>query len=1022
MNNIKKAFKTKSMLRQCADGGAMDYPKTRGGKSSLRCMADGGPTDPRMLGQGGAAAAGALSAQAPRNLDAAIEAQMQGNAYQGQGAANNAAVQQVVPAQQAAPQQDTTPKMSWWHKYFGLADGGMPLDDMRPEARVGDGRAQYNPRVRGMSDETMTGVLDQEDRGRSPAFINRGSRLRGPFGLADGGQATDPAYNFGKSVGAFVDRGIDNVSRGIVEPTMNTLNRAGQQVSSFQRGFNGPQPTSGAPKYSDADAQRELGSTLADLNNPNSPNHPTPSPAGTIFTGIGKFGERAFTDQHGIGDIASGAHAYTPGQGTGSFNVIHNDNPIASPTQPNPTGFAAQFAALNKTLQGLGNNTAQGVVAPAYDPKNVGKGGQFSNAQRASFANQTLAANNAAAQNQSTALSALRQQTQPQQGDGDYPGYADGGRMPPARDEGYIDTNHPQIQMARGGVVKGPGGPTDDAVGPVMLSKGEYVLPADTVKHVGKENLDDLRAKTHKFVGPRHGLRGMADGGVDIDPRQMGFQFGALPEGPAPMNLSAPTVGTAFQTQGGGRVELPNPRSQPVPTMSAVQDADIGRQGSLGALPQGAAPRAAVTAEEAAPGVDAAAMRMGLRGVAGRALGGAAGAGLGLYDMSQNGVTPGNAATTAGGALFAIPHPYAKVLGGALMGGGMLYDALKNTPPGPDITPPPVPRGTSVPTPAASEPQRAPALSTQQEDPELAALRQGFQGLGAQQPVNMPQVYSNADSINSHYDALSKELHKLYTPKGAGNLALRLLSLEDARARALGQDQGNMAAMYGHGVTQQQIGQQARELGLRGLGELYQKNIDRQIGMRNFQLEMAKLGRGYEEEGAKDVDKQVGDMFSADGKPDQEKSTDYKNFLEASALKQHGQSLYSMPADQRRLFTQQQLPLYNMLTQRNAAASAPVFGKGAQTRTADLPVDVAPSSFNDVMNHHLSLGSYLKERLPFTNPNVVHTQSGQAVPLAAMGVDPNTGQYDLQQLQAIGQMTGQDMSKYVRGLRRNSGE
>lgn len=1019
MNNIKKAFKTKSMLRQYANGGEMDYSnpsgKMRGGKSSLRCMADGGGTDPRVLGQGGAAAAGALIAQAPRNLDAAIEAQSQGNAYTGQAPSNNAAVQQVVPAQQGA-QQDDTPKMSWWHKYFGLADGGMPLDDLSPGARTGTGRAQYNRAVRGMSDETMTGVLDQEDRGRSPAFINRGSRLRGPFGLADGGQATDPAYDFGKRVGAFADRGIDAVSRGIIEPVMNQVHQAGADISAFGRGFNRAPAAAAPPKYSDADAQRELNSTLADLNNPNSPNHPTPSPTGTIFAGTGKFGERAFTDQHGIGDIASGAHAYTPGQGIGSFNVIHNDNPIASPTQPNPTGLAAQFAALNKTIQGLGNNTAQGVVAPAYDPKNVGKGGQFSNAQRASFANQTLAANNAAAQNQSTALSALRPQTQPQQGDSDYPGYADGGRMPPARDEGYIDTNHPQIQMARGGVVKGPGGPTDDAVGPVMLSKGEYVLPADTVKHVGKQNLDNLRAKTHKFVGPRHGLRGMADGGVEFDPhpQQMGFQFGALPEGPAPMNPAQPTVGTTFQTQGGQRVELPNPRAQvtPPPAASNVDP----RQLNLGALPQ-----RAVAAEEAAPGVDAAAMRVGLRGMAGRALGGAAGAGMGLYDMSQNGVTPGNAATTAGGALFAVPHPYAKVLGGALMGGGMLYDALKNTDPGPDTTPPPVPRGTQAP--AASEPARAAALSTQQEDPDLAALRQGFQSLGTQQPVNMPRVYSNADAINSHYDALSKELHKLYTPKGAGNLALRLLSLEDARARALGQDQGNMASMYGHGVTQQQIGQQARELGLRGLGELYQKNIDRQIGMRNFQLEMAKLGRGYEEEGAKDVDKQVGDMFTtSDGKPDLEKSTDYKNFLEASALKQHGQSLYSMPADQRRLFTQQQLPLYNMLTQRNAAASAPVFGKGVQSRAADLPVDVAPSTLNDVMNHHLSLGSYIKERLPFTNPNVVHTQSGQAVPLSMIGVDPSSGQYDAQQLQAIGQMTGQDMSKYVRGLRRNSGE
>lgn len=36
------------------------------------------------------------------------------------------------------------------------------------------------------------------------------------------------------------------------------------------------------------------------------------------------------------------------------------------------------------------------------------------------------------------------------------------------------------LRKEHGGDVKGPGGPTEDKVGPVMLSDGEYVLPADT--------------------------------------------------------------------------------------------------------------------------------------------------------------------------------------------------------------------------------------------------------------------------------------------------------------------------------------------------------------------------------------------------------------------------------------------------------------------------------------------------------------------------------------------------------------
>lgn len=61
--------------------------------------------------------------------------------------------------------------------------------------------------------------------------------------------------------------------------------------------------------------------------------------------------------------------------------------------------------------------------------------------------------------------------------------------------------------MASGGKVTGPGGPTEDKV-PAMLSAGEYVLPADTVKKVGVQNLDALKDATHTPVGPKSKLRG----------------------------------------------------------------------------------------------------------------------------------------------------------------------------------------------------------------------------------------------------------------------------------------------------------------------------------------------------------------------------------------------------------------------------------------------------------------------------------------------------------------------------------
>lgn len=46
------------------------------------------------------------------------------------------------------------------------------------------------------------------------------------------------------------------------------------------------------------------------------------------------------------------------------------------------------------------------------------------------------------------------------------------------------------------GPVRGPGGPVDDKI-PAMLSNGEYVLPADTVKAIGTKKLDEVVKKTH---------------------------------------------------------------------------------------------------------------------------------------------------------------------------------------------------------------------------------------------------------------------------------------------------------------------------------------------------------------------------------------------------------------------------------------------------------------------------------------------------------------------------------------------
>jgi hypothetical protein len=51
-------------------------------------------------------------------------------------------------------------------------------------------------------------------------------------------------------------------------------------------------------------------------------------------------------------------------------------------------------------------------------------------------------------------------------------------------------------RLGRSGKVSGPGGPVDDKI-PAMLSDGEYVLPADTVKAIGVKKLDKMVKQTH---------------------------------------------------------------------------------------------------------------------------------------------------------------------------------------------------------------------------------------------------------------------------------------------------------------------------------------------------------------------------------------------------------------------------------------------------------------------------------------------------------------------------------------------
>lgn len=133
------------------------------------------------------------------------------------------------------------------------------------------------------------------------------------------------------------------------------------------------------------------------------------------------------------------------------------------------------------------------------------------------------------------------------------------------------------------GFVAGSGTGTSDSI-PARLSNGEYVLPADTVKAVGVEALDSLRAATHTPVKHEqakaaHGFfAGGTPGGLDEEKRPNSFGDAAA-VARSPGVTQTPTGMPAPAQSGAGF--MPGTRS--VYNESGKAISDLASQGRYGA-------------------------------------------------------------------------------------------------------------------------------------------------------------------------------------------------------------------------------------------------------------------------------------------------------------------------------------------------------------------------------------------------------------------------------------------------------
>jgi hypothetical protein len=662
--------------------------------------------------------------------------------------------------------------------------------------------------------------------------------------------------------------------------------------------------------------------------------------------------------------------------------------------------------------------------------------------------------------------------------------------------------------LADGGKVKGKGGPTDDKVGPVMLSDGEYVLPADTVKIVGRDKLDALRLATHDFVDDRNkpkvsSLRKMADGGVFyVDPegvasRQMSPGRAVAPYQPrAPQAIdvearnvsgaagaASPAATSSLRTainSGGGRVGGFIRGALPVAAFGGAVDSfgdmNTGYRDRFNESIGATGPVSSVAGDTArVMGNVGDAITFGLAGRLGRGLSNLASgqsftegfmseSDRDKYNREQTQRVMGQQAPTAAAAPQSRPSEFpgmSNVPAGVrassagvpatpvqpqsyqsrrLAEMGVPVDQQNLAPVTEDTRRSLLREGGGTPGQyvnlgsyggdaniygTASKPGgRIDTLTGvgasarpgggPQEDPIMGEIRSALRGLtngAGNRGVGggAPPDIGSASEINARYDRMLRSGVGRNTVRGLDWSQRHGLGLERARASELGELARNQAALRGQDMqastAANNANMQARMQALQTLGTLANQrslqNAQAQAAQLKALQDAQKMGMEREEKGFERYNDAISRMFTGpDGEPDAAEQERFTSFLQASDPQASEKFAAMSPQDQMVLL-QNFKTLYDMQKARNATAER---GGGAITNRADMPVDVREATWNDYWNNNLPLGDYVWSNLPFTNPNVVVTESGQ--PVLMSDAATTDGNWDADKLELIRQRTG----------------
>ena len=669
---------------------------------------------------------------------------------------------------------------------------------------------------------------------------------------------------------------------------------------------------------------------------------------------------------------------------------------------------------------------------------------------------------------------------------------------------------------AEGGRVKGPGGRTEDKVGPVMLSDEEYVLPGDTADAIGRDKLDAIRLATHDFKSgsKKSALRakvegkkpvGLADGGAWIADGKGNVRkpnaFGDAAAGRGytqPRQLPPPAPGTAVgpsaMAPGRPPIDITPPGSRTAPAAQVVDAVTDVRAKTPMTRAMGAA-KSALRGGAPIAGIAGAAQSFddqntGYRDHFQKAMGVQTPLGSVAADTVRTLANVGDAATF--GVAGRLGRGIASAVGGGSFMDGFTSDSARDqfeaarardrlAGGGAEPPSPPSPtdaaasalrsdQGAELPVQPGSYQSRrlsqmgvpedvqnsAPIVDSalrgtqgilktggtsqfqnlgtyggnaniygRSSDPSRPGRINEFVGVGAgasptneasgsgsnafasavkdvqsslrggagagAQPAQAAGPSSSASEINARYDKLAKQLSGMYGPKGQGNLARRMLELEQSRTNALDADARNLSSLRGQDMTAETSRSNA-ELNARvqmadALGRMEQNRATISSQAQAAQLkalqEAQKTAREGEEKGFDRYTAAIAEMFTVtgeDGKQTVDKAAQeqFRAFIEGSDP-EAGEKFARMGPQEQQALLQNFKVMFDMNQERNKTARSGSWASntGGVTNRMDMPTDVREATFNDWWNNNLPLKDYIWSNVPGTNRNVVVTESGQ---------------------------------------------